>query len=134
LLLAIDCAVVEFAALRGHWATRCSSYRHPKQVSNVVLLVLLGSLVVVVVVVVVVVLVDGYGLRSVGSGCPILHGQLIPCGCGVVGADSLCPFLLVSTLYQEPTLGYPLIVSPYQTSTQVLSHPVLRTKPDIHHM
>ena len=61
----------------------------------------LGLVVVVVAVAVVVVLIVGCGLRSVGSGCPILHGRLIPCGCGVVGADSLCSFLLVSTLYQK---------------------------------
>ena len=62
------------------------------------------GLVVVVIVAAVVVLVVGYGLRSVGFGCPILHGRLIPCGCDVMGADSLCSFLLSSMLYQELVL------------------------------
>ena len=66
----------------------------------------LGLVFVVVIVVAVVVLVVGYGLRSVGSRCPILHGRLIPCGCGVVGADSLCSFLLASTMYQELALPF----------------------------
>ena len=66
----------------------------------------LGLHVVVVDVVVIVVLVVGCGLRSVGSGCPILHGRLIPCGCGVVGLDSLCSFLLASMLYQEFALPF----------------------------
>ena len=59
----------------------------------------LGLIIVVAIAVVVVVLVVGCGLRSARSGCPILHGQLIPCGCGVVDAKLLCPFLLASTLY-----------------------------------
>ena len=66
----------------------------------------LGLVCFVAVVAVVVVLVVGYGLRSVGSECPILHGRLIPCRCGVVGADSLCSFLLTSTLYQELALPF----------------------------
>ena len=64
----------------------------------------LGLIVVVVVVAIIVVLVVGCGLRSVGSICPILHGWLVPCGCGAVGVDSLCSFLLSSMLYQELAL------------------------------
>ena len=66
----------------------------------------IGTLGLVFIVVIDVVLVVGCGLRSVGSRCPILHGRLVPCGCGVVGADSLCSFLLSSTLYQELALPF----------------------------
>ena len=70
---------------------------------------IIGTLgLVVVVIAVVVVLVVGCGLRSVGFGCPILHGRLIPCGCGVVGVDLLCSFLLSSMLYQELASPSPL--------------------------
>ena len=68
------------------------------------------GLVVVVIVAAVVVLVVGYGLRSVGSGCPILHGRLIPCGCSIVGVDLFCPFLLACMLYQE--LAFPFSFTP----------------------
>ena len=64
------------------------------------------GLVVIVVVAIIDVLVVGCGLRSVGFGCPILHGRLVPCGCGVVGVDSLHSFLLSSTLYQELALPF----------------------------
>ena len=66
----------------------------------------LGLHVVVVDVVVIVVLVVGCGLRSVGSGCPILHGRLVPCGCSVVGVDLLYFFLLSSTLSKELALPF----------------------------
>jgi hypothetical protein len=64
------------------------------------------ELVVVAVIAAIVVLVVGCGLRSVGSRRPILHLWLISCGCGVVGADSLCPFLLTSMLHQKLALPF----------------------------
>jgi hypothetical protein len=64
------------------------------------------GLIVDVVVVVAVVLVVGCGLSSFGSRCPILHSRLVPCGCYVVGADSLCSFLLACTLYQKFALPF----------------------------
>ena len=66
----------------------------------------LGLVVAVVIAVVAIVLVVGCGLLSVCPRSSMLHSQLVPCECSVVGADLLCSFLLASTLYQELALPF----------------------------